>query len=796
MLVYTATKKAFSDDVLANLIEDKILSAYKQKTGCSTSQSEMRSWKNSLGYMNNVLTVADIPDNAGVSIEYRIPQTSKRIDFVLTGQDADRKDNAIIVELKQWEKVSTTSKDGIVRTRIGGAEQDVEHPSYQAWTYAALLYDFNETVRDDDIKLRPCAYLHNCRDNEVINHSRYSEETRKAPAFLKNDVERLAAFLRQFVKYGDSGNIMYRIENGRISPSKSLADKLESMLKGNREFIMIDEQKLVYEMSLHLAEKANSDKRQVLIVEGGPGTGKSVVAINLLVELTNRKKLVQYVTKNSAPRDVYVSKLTGSFRKSHINNLFKGSGSYTDCDPNVFDVLVVDEAHRLNEKSGMFQNLGENQIKEIIQSAKHSVFFIDEDQRVTFKDIGEKGEILRWAKKLGADVHEMQLSSQFRCNGSDGYLAWLDDVLQVRETANQDINDLNYEFQVLESPSELKDLIFRKNKRDNKARLVAGYCWDWVTKGTSANGVNDIVFPEDEFAMKWNLSTDGNLWIMKPESVNEVGCIHTCQGLELDYVGVIIGPDLIVRGGEVQTVPAARAKTDKSLSGYGKLFKQDPSEASRKAEIIIKNTYRTLMTRGQKGCYIYCTDPETNAYFKELLPKQIASEAKESSRVVELYLGLHLPLVAKEEVNAVPIFDLKIAAGQFSESQNVGDCDWVKLPEFIKFSNDLFVAQVVGESMNKRIPNGSWCLFRKGIAGSRQGRIVLVQHHDIYDEDFGGQYTVKRYESEKTVSEDDGWAHSKITLKPETTAAGYDDIIISENAENALMVHAEFVAVL
>ena len=215
MLVYTATKKAFSDDVLANLIEDKILSAYKQKTGRSTSQSEIRSWKNSLGYMNNVLTVADIPDNAGVSIEYHIPQTSKRIDFVLTGQDADRKDNAIIVELKQWEKVSTTSKDGIVRTHIGGAEQDVEHPSYQAWTYATLLYDFNETVRDDDIKLRPCAYLHNCRDNDVINHSRYAEETRKAPAFLKNDVERLAAFLRQFVKYGDSGNIMYRIENGK-----------------------------------------------------------------------------------------------------------------------------------------------------------------------------------------------------------------------------------------------------------------------------------------------------------------------------------------------------------------------------------------------------------------------------------------------------------------------------------------------------------------------------------------------------------------------------------------------------
>jgi DUF2075 family protein len=312
----------------------------------------------------------------------------------------------------------------------------------------------------------------------------------------------------------------------------------------------------------------------------------------------------------------------------------------------------------------------------------------------------------------------------------------------------------------------------------------------------SASNVNDIVFPEDEFSMKWNLSTDGNLWIMKPGSVNEVGCIHTCQGLELDYVGVIIGPDLIVRDGKVQTVPSARAKTDKSLSGYKKLLQHAPDEANRKAALIIKNTYRTLMTRGQKGCYIYCTDAETAAYFKGLLPKQIASEVEEAARVVELYPGLHLPLVAKEEVNAVPIFDLKIAAGQFSESQNVGDCDWVKLPEFIKFSSDLFVAQVVGESMNKRIPNGSWCLFRKGVAGSRQGKIVLVQHQDIYDEDLGGQYTVKRYGSEKTVSEDDGWEHSKVTLKPETTASGYDDIVISENDEESLRVIAEFVAVL
>lgn len=201
--------------------------------------------------------------------------------------------------------------------------------------------------------------------------------------------------------------------------------------------LLIDDQKLVFETVLAFAEQSESDVKKVLIVEGGPGTGKSVVAINLLVELTRKKKLVQYVTKNAAPREVYRSKLTGSFKKSHIDNLFKGSGSYHGAEPDCIDVLVVDEAHRLNEKSGMFQNLGENQVKEIIAAAKHSVFFIDEDQRVTWKDIGEKQEIRKWAKHSGATVLELELASQFRCNGSDGYLAWVDNCLQIRKTANE-----------------------------------------------------------------------------------------------------------------------------------------------------------------------------------------------------------------------------------------------------------------------------------------------------------------------------------------------------------------------
>lgn len=615
MIVYQSTKQGFQSDILSNDIEGKILAVFQEKLGRTTNKNEIASWKSSMMYMNTVLSDEEIPGDSGVAIEYQLPQTSKRIDFILTGKNQEGTDHAILIELKQWESATLTDKDGVVVSYVGGAEREVSHPSYQAWSYAALLNGFNQTVYEENIQLVPCAYLHNYDQENVITNDFYADYLKKAPVFLKSDAQKLRDFIKQYVKHGDKTDILYRIDNGKIKPSKALADSLVSMLKGNREFVMIDDQKVVYETALSLARKATEDSKHVLIVEGGPGTGKSVVAINLLVELTKLGLLAQYVTKNAAPRAVYESKLTGDFRKSEITNLFTNSGSYIQTEPNAFDVLIIDEAHRLTEKSGMFKNLGENQIKEVMQAAKLSIFFIDEDQKVTWGDIGEKDKIIDWAKQQNAAVTTMELVSQFRCNGSDGYVAWLDNALQIHETANTTLEDADYDFRIVDSPNELRDLIFEKNKMNNKARLVAGYCWNWTK---AKPDTKDIAIPEHDFAMKWNLATDGNLWIIKPESVNEIGCIHTCQGLEVDYVGVIVGPDLIVRDGKVITVPEKRAKTDASLKGYKSSSKIDLEGAYLKADKIIKNTYRTLMTRGMKGCYVYFVDKETKEYFKRI----------------------------------------------------------------------------------------------------------------------------------------------------------------------------------
>lgn len=624
MLVYEGIKSSFINDVdlgqIADKIRDKYIDVIKRKPG----DAEFRSWNNSMQYMRGVLSDQEIPENTGIAIEYNIPPTGCRIDFMMSGYN-EKKSSVVIVELKQWEKCTEVGKmDGVykVNTYTGGGLRDVNHPSYQAMTYANLIRDYNESVQINDINIAPCAFLHNYyfdKDDTLFSKN-YQEYLEAAPLFGHDDVVNLRSFIKKYIASGDNGKVLYEIDHGRIRPSKMLQDSLSEMLKGNQEFYMIDFQKIVYEYALRTAiDTVESSTKNVMIVRGGPGTGKSVLAINLLVELIKRDMSCFYVTKNAAPRHVYSVKLKGKYTQKYINHLFQGSGVFVDENANTFDCLVVDEAHRLNAKSGRYQNKGENQIKEIINASKFSIFFIDENQRVTLKDIGSEDLIRQFANELGASVSVYDLDSQFRCNGSDGYLAWLDNVLEIRNTANYDIDGFDYDFRVFDDPNEMREAIIEKNKINNKSRIVAGYCWDWIKEGKNEPGVYDITIPEYNFAMSWNLNNTST-WAIDKDSVNEAGCIHTCQGLEFDYVGVIIGDDLRYENGHVITDYTKRAKTDQSLKGIKRIAEINGVEKAREVtDLIIKNTYKTLLTRGMKGCYVYCNDKDLGKYFKNLI---------------------------------------------------------------------------------------------------------------------------------------------------------------------------------
>jgi len=619
MIVYNSTKSGFVGDVMSGRIDSIVEEKFIQRLNRGVSESEKRSWANSMKDMCLVLQGDySIHNDCGVAIEFTLPPTSKRIDFLLSGVDENQKSSVIIIELKQWEKCERTSLDAIVKTYIGGGVRETIHPSYQAYSYQTTLSDFNEIVYSGKVSLQSCAFLHNMTEEAHIKHNHYSAYISNSPVFLKTEMKQLQEYISNSFIRGDKGDAIKAIENGRIKPSVALSKEISKILKGNKSFTLLDDQKLVYEKCLQQA-LGYSGRKSVVIVQGGPGTGKSVVAINILVALISKRKNAAYVSKNAAPREVYQDRLFGAMTKSRFKTLFLGSGKFIEVSEEKYDCLVVDEAHRLNEKSGLYGNLGENQVKEIIASTNTSVFFLDEDQRVALSDIGSYDEIQGWARHFGAQVIDLDLQSQFRCSGSDAYLAWLDNTLGIRETAHRFLDKTDYKFEVMSSPNELHEKIKRLNDEKNSARLVAGYCYRWVSKKDPAAW--DIEFQAFDYRAKWNLASHGSTWIENPDSVTEVGCIHTCQGLEVDHIGVIIGRDMVCSEGEVTTDYLARDRHDKTMKGSKKMVREYGDQAKEQLDTIIRNTYRTLMTRGMKSCSIWCEDPVLNEYFKATIAK-------------------------------------------------------------------------------------------------------------------------------------------------------------------------------
>ena len=619
MIVYNNNKSRFVSDVDNGIIAGEILKKIREKGLLAGEEGEVRAWENSMLAMRKIIGDDGISSEVQVAIEYNIPQTSKRVDFILCGSDESGRDNILIVELKQWESAEMVSDDMhcCVRTFVGGGNKIVTHPSYQAYSYSVFLSNYSADIESKKIGLQPCAYLHNFKDSyrEVIKDSIYQEWIEEAPVFLKTDSDEFKAYVKKLItKKAANGDLLYKIENGRIRPTKALQDTLTDMVKGVDEFTLLDEQAVCFDMCLKTMQQCQADgKKRVIIIQGGPGTGKSVLAIQLLMKFINQQLNASYVTKNSAPRKAFLKLLSQGHARAaiRIQQLFRSPFALSRLKENTYDCLIVDEAHRLVRQ--MYRDYtGVNQVKECIAASLLTIFMLDEDQAITVHDIGSVEEVMKWSNQLGVDRvvsgSETKLVSQFRCNGSDAFIQFIDRLLQKNEeTIPVSIDDMDYDFKVFDSPVELRNALREKNRVNNKARMVAGYCYPWNVK--NRRGPWDIVLPEG-FQAKWNLPDD-ETWAINPESFEEVGCIHTAQGLEFDYVGVLIGKDLLY-----DTV-SGRVITDKS-----KIHPDDRSSGIRTApddfaNRLILNTYKTLLTRGQKGCYVYCEDENLRKYFKQ-----------------------------------------------------------------------------------------------------------------------------------------------------------------------------------
>ena len=616
MILYKSTVKEFRDTVDNNRIVEVIEKQFKDKMGRVAPEGEKRAWNNSMRFMETIVRKSQVADDCGILIEYNIPSTSKRIDFVIAGRDDSNNENFVIVELKQWSQAEATSKEDVVRAYVGQRNREVAHPSYQAYSYKKYLSDMNEAVYTEHITPVSCAYLHNYnkQNPEPLLQPQYQEVVKDTPMFFSEDAEKLERFLKRYVGKGKGMDVLYKIENGKIAPSKKFVEYVSNIFDGNEVYTLLDEQKVAYSNIIDIALNAND--KTTIIVNGGPGTGKSVVAVNALVCLLKKSLNLKFVAPNASFRSCTVETLTKNkkYSKGRINALFSGSGSFVNAIPNEFDVLICDEAHRL-KKQGAYMYKGVSQVEDIIKASKVNVFFVDNNQCIRPDDEGTVERIIEAANRCNSKVKQVQLKAQFRCSGAEGFLNWIDNTLQIQETANFDGWDSkSFDFNIFDDPNKLYSKINEKVQQGKQARMLAGFAWTWTSEkeGNTDAQALDVNIPEHDFKMPWNSKTNQYTWATDDSKRDQIGCVHTSQGLEFDYVGVIIGNDLKFNPNTMEIYADYNEYFDSSGK---KGLKENPQELTR----LVKNVYKVLLSRGMKGCFVYCRDKNLQEYLKSRL---------------------------------------------------------------------------------------------------------------------------------------------------------------------------------
>jgi SOS-response transcriptional repressor LexA len=776
MRLYAGTSEQFIKDTVHNQIAEKLKDSFLNHHRYSPSPGEIQSWRNSLRAMAQVLQVAHLDDH-GVLLEYQLPLTSLRLDCMITGRDQKKLDNAVIVELKQWGACEAADGENEVITRLGGAEREVLHPSAQVGRYSIILQDNHTAFHEEQpIGLNACTYLHNYffQQEDVLLSAKFSRLLETFPLFSGDDVDKLAEYLLERLSKGEGLDVLRRIEDGRYRPSKKLMQHVANVIKGKPEYLLLDEQLIAYDSVLATARKGFIDRRKcAVIIKGGPGTGKSVIAINLMADLLKGGFNAQYATGSRAFTETLRKAIgvRGAIQVKYFNSY--GSAPY-----NAVDVLICDESHRIRTTSDNRFTKKEKrstlpQIEELIKASKVTVFLVDDRQVVRPGEIGSSQYILEHAQRLNCDIKDYALKVQFRCMGSEAFVSWVNNTLGIERTPHVLWNGKeDFDFRIFPTPESLEAAIRDKAAEGFTARLAAGFCWNWSKTKTDGTLEGDVVI--GNYRRPWNARPEATrlakgipkatLWAHEPGGIDQIGCIYTAQGFEFDYVGVIFGNDLVY---------------DYSKQDWTGLRDNscDPGVKSSKDKFteLLKNTYRVLLSRGLKGCYVYFMDKDTERFVRsraENLPAVESETEKSPAKVIEL----------RPYVNALPLFDFRAAANPHYDSldgvyANEGNCGWVHV-EGGPFSQDRFLVRIEGDSMEPAIPDGSVCLFRKDPGGSRNGKTVLCRIKE-----YGGAplAVVKRYRSTRQSSSESIGEAMKVVLS--SSNPNYQEIELQEGDE-------------
>jgi hypothetical protein len=625
MRLYAGSSADFITATTHRAIVGLLKQAYFEQYRDQAREGEILSWQNSLQAVSEVFQQAGLLDH-GVLLEYQLPLTSKRLDCLICGNDARQEPRAVIIELKQWSKTEPSAGRHEVVTWLDGAKKDVLHPSAQVGLYRSYLREVHTAFNgeQDRIKLHACSYLHNYHfgTTDAVLDPKFDQLLESYPVFGQPQRQELGNFLQRRLGGGQGAGPLRRIEQGKYAPSKKLLDHVVSLIDTDASYVLLDEQMLVYDQVFAAIVAAQESRQKTaILVKGGPGTGKSVVALNLLAELMRQGYQAHYATGSQAFTETLRDKFGPRGR-----SFFTYFNAYATTAENALHVLLCDEAHRIRSSSvdrftSASQRSGLNQVQELLRAAMVTVFFIDDFQRVRPGEIGSYDMLRQEAERAGAVVKEHELEAQFRCSGSSGFINWLDNTLGIRRTANVLWGTgEGYDFQILPTPMAVEELLQQQLQAGYTARMVAGFCWPWSEPTDEGFLVEDVVIeqPGISYRRPWNAKSTkkrlaagipkSSLWATQPGGFNQVGCVFTAQGFEFDYVGVIVGRDLTYRFARQTWVANSQATHDKSLK-QSRLTDQERVE-------FFRNTYKVLMTRGMKGCYVYFEDEETGQFFR------------------------------------------------------------------------------------------------------------------------------------------------------------------------------------
>lgn len=611
-LRYSAT--AFAREAPTESVVERLFEQILFQAGHRTSPAEQRSWRRSLPMLSDDLQAAGL-GKVEVILEYQLPLTSQRADVVLAGaHPITQRPSYVVVELKQWSAARHWEDDPNLFDVSGMPGGPKSHPLRQVRGYCTHVVDFARTLNGDDDLVAGAAYLHNAISYEAVADLFDMPPDQHGQLFIGSDRARFHTFLRSRLDpevpgapYADT------LLNSAVAPSRQLLAVAADEVQRREQFTLQGNQQLAVDLVMHEVNKARrGDHKAVVIVSGGPGSGKSVIALSLLGDLARQKRTVLHAT-GSRSFTKTLRKVAGN-RAPRVQKLFKYFNQFVDAEPNGLDVLILDEAHRIRETSvnrytRSQYRTGRPQIDELMSAARVPVFLLDQNQVVRPGEMGAIESISSYAEAQGLRIHHVELQEQFRCGGSASYIRWVEQLLGL--TADRPPSwegDERFDLRVAQSPAELEQLLLAKAADGYTARMSAGYCWKWSNPLPNKTLVPDVVI--GDWARPWNVKKDQRvgdappaaLWASDPGGIGQVGCVYTAQGFEYDWNGVIVGPDLLWRDGAFVSNRAANRDPD---------FRNQTTVSDEQFDGLVRNVYKVLLTRGMVGTVLYSTDAET-----------------------------------------------------------------------------------------------------------------------------------------------------------------------------------------